>query len=397
MIENLVNVLNSVGGSVKCVFSSFITLNYYVGDFIATIISYVYNFIASALSTLFLVGSILLEDLVVFLKELTESVGCGLFLLFSVLQGCWNGIYNSLMVLTNNLLNTLDSVINILNIVVNSVFFTAHKCGEFFKLIGHSLILLVNLFPRMLYLLCLGFFNLLQMVKDSTVNSFQQMCQKLSNMSVEMLIGVISSVVIIVISIKYSVKFIRERNITWGSILHSIMWLVCSLYIGIFESIVRCLRLTVTLMEMTVSNLRVPMFAHAGDSEDDEEDRENLVGEVEDSDDDENERIETRRRNYLLLLERAKNRKGNDSSRGSSSSRQQAAGSGNIDADLLREVEREREDRLCCICQDHEKCIMMLPCRHLCICERCQQLLKNHGNSCPMCRKPVKQMIKAYL
>merc|ERR1712126_574345 len=125
------------------------------------------------------------------------------------------------------------------------------------------------------------------------------------------------------------------------------MWLVCSLYIGIFESIVRCLRLTVTLMEMTVSNLRVPMFAHAGDSEDDEEDRENLVGEVEDSDDDENERIETRRRNYLLLLERAKNRKGYDSSRGSSSSRQQPAGSGNIDADLLREVEREREDRLC--------------------------------------------------
>jgi len=394
MIENIVNVINSVFGSAKCVFSSFITLNYYVGDFVATIISYVYNFLASALSTLFLVVSILLEDLVVFLKELTESVGCGIYLLFSVLQGCWDGIYNSLMLLTNNILNTLDSIINSLNIIFNSVIFTAHKCGEFFRLIGHSLILLVNLFPRMIYLLVLGFFNLLQMVKDSTLSSIQHVCQRLSNMSVEMIIGVISSVVISFICIKYSVKFIRERNITWSSILHSIIWLVCSLYIGIFESIVRCLRLTVTLMEMTVSNLRVPMFAHAGDSEDDEEDRENLVGEVEDSDDDENERIETRRRNYLLLLERAKNRKGTVSTRGSNSSRQQAA---NLDDDLLREVEREREDRLCCICQDHEKCIMMLPCRHLCICERCQQLLKSHGNSCPMCRKPVKQMIKAYL
>ena len=68
-----------------------------------------------------------------------------------------------------------------------------------------------------------------------------------------------------------------------------------------------------------------------------------------------------------------------------------------MEEDLLREVEREREDKLCCICQDEEKCIMMLPCRHLCICERCQALLKNHGNSCPMCRRPVKQMIKAYL
>ena len=42
-----------------------------------------------------------------------------------------------------------------------------------------------------------------------------------------------------------------------------------------------------------------------------EEDRENLVGDVEDSDDEENDRRETRRRNYLLLLERARKRKGN--------------------------------------------------------------------------------------
>ena len=33
-----------------------------------------------------------------------------------------------------------------------------------------------------------------------------------------------------------------------------------------------------------------------------------------------------------------------------------------------REVEREREDKLCCICHNQDKCMMMLPCRHLCIC-----------------------------
>ena len=42
----------------------------------------------------------------------------------------------------------------------------------------------------------------------------------------------------------------------------------------------------VRLTEMTFSNLRVPMFAHAGDSEDEEEDREPLVAAVEDSDED---------------------------------------------------------------------------------------------------------------
>ena len=141
--------------------------------------------------------------------------------------------------------------------------------------------------------------------------------------------------------------------------------------------------LTLTVMEMTVSNLRVPMFAHAGDSEDEEEDRENLVGAVEDSDDEENDRRATKRKNYELLRERANRKR-----RGSEDS---------VEDQLMREVEREREDKLCCICTDREKCIMMLPCRHLCICERCMTLLKNHGNSCPMCRKPVKQMIKAYL
>ena len=63
-------------------------------------------------------------------------------------------------------------------------------------------------------------------------------------------------------------------------------------------------------MEMTVSNLRVPMFAHAGDSDDEDEDRENLVGAVEDSDDEENERRATKRRNYEMLLEKANKRHG---------------------------------------------------------------------------------------
>merc|ERR1711976_783606 len=69
---------------------------------------------------------------------------------------------------------------------------------------------------------------------------------------------------------------------------------------------------------------------------------------------------------------------------------------------LLEQVEREREDKLCVICQDQEKCIMILPCRHLCICATCQTNLlrrNNHAHSrtCHICRRHVKQMIKAYL
>jgi len=91
--------------------------------------------------------------------------------------------------------------------------------------------------------------------------------------------------------------------------------------------------------------------------------------------------METKRRNYKLVVERAGRKRGQDT----------------VEDQLLRQMENEREDKLCVVCQDNEKCIMILPCRHLCICETCQEPLRQIRNTCPICRKGVKQMIKAYL
>jgi len=100
------------------------------------------------------------------------------------------------------------------------------------------------------------------------------------------------------------------------------------------------------------------------------------------SDDEDRAREVQKRKNYDLLVQRRSARVGEG---------------GSLEDDLLREVEREREDKLCVICVDKEKCIMILPCRHLCICESCQEPLRTHRNNCPICRKEIKQMIKAYL
>ena len=248
--------------------------------------------------------------MVVFLKEVSELVSSFLFLLFNSFYNIFDSLYSGLYSICDNIISFIDNVISNLNAFINLVIICAQRCGEVFSLIGHSLILLVNLLPRTLYLLGLGSVNLLKVSKDSLIHQTCLAYQSLLNMSPEMLLGIVPTVIVTGVSVKFSLRQVRERNITWTSVLHSCLRIFCSVYIGIFESIVKCLRLTVTLMEMTVSNLRVPMFAHAGDSEDDEEDRENLVGDVEDSDDEENERRETRRRNYLLLLERAQNRKG---------------------------------------------------------------------------------------
>ena len=112
-----------------------------------------------------------------------------------------------------------------------------------------------------------------------------------------------------------------------------------------------------------------------------------LVGPVDDSDNEETARVDQKRRNYDILLQRRQRR-----------TKKRLDDSGEDVEDLLFEqVEREREDKLCVICQDQEKCIMILPCRHLCICQACQGPLQAANNNCPICRKNVRQTIKAYL
>ena len=213
-----------------------------------------------------------------------------------------------------------------------------YKCGDLFSLVGSSLVLLVDLVPRTLYLLYLAAGQLLTKSAQSFSVWLSGLCHSLRSTSPEMLLGLATCLLTSCLAAHFILRTVRERNITWPIVLGTLLWIFCTAYIFIFESIVRCLRVMVRLTEMTFSNLRVPMFAHAGDSEDEEEDREPLVAAVEDSDQEENERRETKRRNYLLLRERANTRRG----------------SGELEDDLMTEIERERENKLCCICQDME-------------------------------------------
>jgi len=49
-----------------------------------------------------------------------------------------------------------------------------------------------------------------------------------------------------------------------------------------------------------------------------------------------------------------------------------------------QEINRESRDSLCCICRDRPKSILLLPCRHLCLCGECAEL--KPLTHCPVCR-----------
>ena len=176
-------------------------------------------------------------------------------------------------------------------------------------------------------------------------------------------------------------------------------------YVYVVGGLLALFSLTLRCVLTTLSHVHVPRFHHAGDSdqEDAEEDEENdeeadLLGPYDSSDNEERERQEQKRRNYELLLRRKRERR----PRG-----QDGDDDGDDDDDLedmlLQQVEREREDKLCAICQDKEKCIMMLPCKHLCVCQDCHDRWQRHQRAqqaprkCPICRKVVRQTIKVYL
>ncbi len=57
------------------------------------------------------------------------------------------------------------------------------------------------------------------------------------------------------------------------------------------------------------------------------------------------------------------------------------------------EVKSNVEDDTCCICLDGKKSVVLLPCKHLCLCDKCNTPnLKN----CPICRNIIETVIVTY-
>ena len=62
------------------------------------------------------------------------------------------------------------------------------------------------------------------------------------------------------------------------------------------------------------------------------------------------------------------------------------------------QLERDRDENLCVVCQTERKNIVLMPCRHMCMCKNCcEQLMEVYGKtSCPLCCQSIASTLEIY-
>ncbi|XP_053380788.1 uncharacterized protein LOC123549240 [Mercenaria mercenaria] len=69
--------------------------------------------------------------------------------------------------------------------------------------------------------------------------------------------------------------------------------------------------------------------------------------------------------------------------------------------DLKKVVDDEKEKRMCVVCQDRSKSVLILPCRHMCLCVDCgNQIARSRSRErrkCPLCRSKINTIMNVYV
>jgi hypothetical protein len=399
-MDSIVAFINDVGATCRQSIEGLIIINYVVAENVVRLIHWVARSLLHIVLGLGHVIRILLEDFGTFLEEVSESIALAVAGLFHGVDALFNALSEGATSLYLGIVRSLQLARDWVTSFVFLAYHFSDLVGKGLSLALSTLLAAVSLIPQMLLSGLTAILNAFRDVLSSTGSLARQAGRAIAEAPLQAVVGFLAASLFAYLSYRTAKRVIVDRHITLSHLARWTVHGLCFLYVLVINFLLLLVRGGARTVEFTLSHLHVARFHHGPMDSDEEEIADPDVippEDLGDSDGEANERLEARRRTYDLLVKRRDERR----QKRSKSKRQDPPQE--VEDLLLEQVEREREDKLCVICQDREKCIMILPCRHLCICQDCQVSLMRradqhaHSRTCPICRKNVKQTIKAYL
>ncbi|GFU12626.1 RING-type domain-containing protein [Nephila pilipes] len=63
---------------------------------------------------------------------------------------------------------------------------------------------------------------------------------------------------------------------------------------------------------------------------------------------------------------------------------------------LQKELSAEKMKRVCIICHDRERNVLLYPCRHMIMCVECTMAVQESFQNCPLCRNEILNTLQVY-
>ncbi len=230
-IQSLLSFVNGVCSTVSNGFTTFLTVNYYVGQSIVTLVTACLVQLKALIITLSIATYILLEDLSVFILETFESICTGAEIVTGAIDAMIYGVLTTVAYVKDGIGSCLSCIGQFADTVVSTVTSALNSLEQFWRLLGSSLLMLVCIIPK-----TIGY------VYNSTVSNivwtFDVISQQTTNAwnsvqaaPFESLLGLAATVLIALSSQKLIRHLVVSRNLTWGWLAQLTLKLVCFVYL----------------------------------------------------------------------------------------------------------------------------------------------------------------------
>jgi hypothetical protein len=349
-----------------------------IGQYIVKYVVVCINFIYTAVGTIYHVAKILYEDYCIFLLDVMNKgiyvasvVGSVVGWLINMTYNWWEIIKNTCLGIYEFLLLTVDTVLTIVTKTIHCISNIPEVLKNFITLVGSGIWFALKLIP-------LGFVYTISMCVFLVGRSCEEIISIAESIYWGILFGLYG-----ILEFFHDIPFEAHAGLILG---------MCILYLSVKHRthIIHCfanlcvqtkyvLNCTWTSLEM----LLLSVFTHHNNAIMNDESSESEESNDE-THDDNSQRQGMSYSSTLNLRSRLVPRV--------------EQGKANITTQhLLYQLEQEQESKLCIVCQDRTRCVIILPCRHLCLCTECCSIIQREHGSCPVCRQDVRRTMKIYV